>query len=567
MDSATLIIDQQEIDNNISNDYKKKNGIFFTYNINIIDNILSFINFNDVNIINKKVLDPSCGTGIFLIRYIEKVLDVHKLDYNSAISFIQGCIFFVDIETSMVSFTEKNIRLFIKKKFNNEYNGDINGIASDFTILHEEQNCLFKDFDKKYKLSHLLKNIDYVIGNPPYVSLYGRRDQKKSEQQRVYYLNNYSQFPSNIKNGKINLVMLFIEHSIKLLKDGGYLSFIIDVAFFETAYEYTRKFLLDNTRIIRIVTNISDFNVASGQIILTVQKSKCLENSTTVIDYKSNEYIYINQKKWNNLNDQYKFRFNISSINNNLIKKIDTCNYPSLKQLYPNKNLRTCTMLLNMEDKFISKENITIDNMKSYPYYQGSKSFSRKFDEPKFTKYFVYNKKLQDEINDILKEELTLKGIKNKKRIGLGEQLIYDNPKIYIRQSAKEIIATFDNSPSTANNSLYVFSLRDNSVKSVNYLKFLCGYFNSKLVTFYAQQTNIIRFSQGKQPQIKVSDFYKIPVIIDNSIISIIAILVDKIYKNIDKEQSINNIDNIIYKAFNINNEEITIIEKAISTF
>ena len=34
-----------------------------------------------------------------------------------------------------------------------------------------------------------------------------------------------------------------------------------------------------------------------------------------------------------------------------------------------------------------------------------------------------------------------LEGIKNKKRLGFGEEAIYQNPKVYIRQSAKELIA------------------------------------------------------------------------------------------------------------------------------
>jgi len=64
-----------------------------------------------------------------------------------------------------------------------------------------------------------------------------------------------------------------------------------------------------------------------------------------------------------------------------------------------------------------------------------------------------------------------LKGIKNKKRIGFGEKIIYDNPKVYIRQSAKELIASYDDKLSSANNSLYLFSLRDCSNESILFLK------------------------------------------------------------------------------------------------
>ena len=116
-------------------------------------------------------------------------------------------------------------------------------------------------------------------------------------------------------------------------------------------------------------------------------------------------------------------------------------------------------MLLNLENLFVFDKPEKNLNVKIYPYYQGSKSLKYKFSKLINYKYFHYNKNLQDKINNDLKEELTKKGVKNKKRLGLGETIIYDNPKVYIRQSAKEIIASYDEMPSAANNSLYVFYL------------------------------------------------------------------------------------------------------------
>lgn len=90
--------------------------------------------------------------------------------------------------------------------------------------------------------------------------------------------------------------MLFIEQSIDLLKDGGKLGFIIDLAFFETAYQYTRKYLLDNTKILSIEYNIKDFDVASGQLILKVQKEKIKNSTTQIIDAEKEIKIEVNQK-------------------------------------------------------------------------------------------------------------------------------------------------------------------------------------------------------------------------------------------------------------------------------
>jgi hypothetical protein len=467
----------------------------------------------------------------------------------------------------MIKITKDNIKKFFKQRFGVDYTGRFNSFVFDYTqrIKPKKDNNLF-NLELDVPLKQQLKKIDYIFGNPPYVTLYGRRDRKKDEAQRMYYLNSYSQFPDSLKNGKINYVMLFIEQSIDLLKDGGKLGFIIDLAFFETAYQYTRKYLLDNTRILSIEYNIKDFDVASGQLILKIQKQKVNNNITQIIDAEKDIKIEINQKEWYTPKDQFKFRFNISKEKALIINKIEKCSFPTLKQLYPKKNLRTCVMLLNMENRFVFKQPNKDIKVDIYPYYQGSKGLKEKFGTLNNGSYFHYDKKLQDFINGELKAELTAKGIKNKKRLGLGEKIIYNNPKVYIRQSAKEIIATFDEKPSSANNSLYVFSLRNSSNESITFLKFLTGLLNSELITFYAQEKNIIRFSKGKQPQIKISDLYTIPIPTDTTFQNKIALLVEEIYKTNNKNLQ-NIINENVFKIFNINDDETRIIKKSISDY
>ena len=170
-------------------------------------------------------------------------------------------------------------------------------------------------------------------------------------------------------------------------------------------------------------------------------------------------------------------------------------------------------------------------------------------------------------MNDELKEELEKQGIKNKKRLGLGETIIYDNPKIYIRQSAKEIIASYEELPSAANNSLYVFSLRNSNTESKIFLKYLCGLLNSELITFYGQQEKIIRYSKGKQPQIKTSDLYAIPIPTDKDIQDKISKIVDDIYLGNNIDENKNKIDEIIYSYFELNKDEICTIKEAIESF
>jgi len=543
---------------------RKDNGIFFTNELQIIDSILDIIEFNN-SIIDKKILEPACGNGVFLLRIIEKVYRLYP-NKEKIEKFIENNLYFVDIDPEMIKATKNNICDLYESLFSEKYLGNFNSFVYDFTEKVKDESILFIDVKNK-NLESLIENIDYVIGNPPYVTLYGRRDRKRNEQQRINYLSQYRQFPKTVKNGKINYVMLFLEHGLDFLRKNGKLSYIIDISFFETAYKYTREYLLKKTKILSLENNISNFDgVASGQLIVKLQKNNNNTNHNIILkDFLLKKSFKIRQLDWYNKNDEYKFRINFSNDAKDILNKINKNAPNTLKNQYPKKALRTCAMLLNMEDKFIE---LKINKNKYYQYYQGSKALYDKYCILFSDKFFRYDKTLQNRINNELKKELTEKGIKNKKRIGLGDFLVYDNPKVFIRQSAKEIIASYDENQSASNNSLYVFSLRKNDKAAKKYLKFLCGYLNSELVTFYAQKMEIIRYRKGKQPQIKISDLYSIPVPQDINLIEKISEFVNQIYLgDQDKKELIEKINQMIYQFYGISPEKISHVKKSISNF
>ncbi|MFA4852060.1 MAG: TaqI-like C-terminal specificity domain-containing protein [Bacteroidales bacterium] len=561
-----IVTSQTGFEQNIDKQHRKQNGIFLTNSLFTVENILSIVEINS-DIFTKRILEPSCGQGIFILKLISDVYQAFP-DEKLISGFITNNIFFVDIQKEMIGKTISNIKSLYKYLFGDEYKGSFNSISWDFTDKAPPSPSLF-DEHKETPFTALYSTFDYVIGNPPYVTLYGRRDKKQNEEQRVNYLKNYNQFPNSVKNGKINLVMLFLEHSLDLLKDNGKLSFIIDVSFFETAYEHTRKYLLEKTKIEELHINIKDFDVASGQVIIKVSKSLGVkDNDVRIQDHKTQNSYFIPQSSWLNKNDEYKFRYNGCSISKQIIDKIISKRDKTLLELFPNKNLRTCVMLLDMEDKFTFHDCTGKDEKLIYPYYQGSKALSEKHGVLSFKKTFFYNKPLQDSINDELKIQLEKQGVKNKKRLGLGETIIYDNPKIYIRQSAKEIIATVDLKRSSANNSLYVFSLRNNTLETVEFLYFLCGWLNADLITYYSQQMNIIRYSQGKQPQIKISDLGTIFIPVDKILQKQIADLCITIYESPSVKNEVSaKINALIYQYYELTASEIEHIKGSIIAY
>jgi hypothetical protein len=541
--------------------FKKKNGIFFTENDIIADKLLSNIDIKD-NFLKKKFLEPSVGEGHLIIKLF-KILKKNKVNYEDLILFIKENLYINDINKHFVEKTILNINNYLKENFDHKKE-----VIPNFSIIDFTKKINNKLNNNSYFKKHL-NSFDIILGNPPFVTLYGRRDKKINEDQRIELLNTFEQFPKNVKNGKINFLMLFIENGLDLLKDSGQLNYICDSTFFENSFKYTRKYILENFFINKININLKEFeNVYSSQIILNIYKKKCHDNHRTIIiDEKLSKTLAINQNIWINEKDDYKIRFyfdlNVLEILSKITKQVPN----TLYQSFPKKNLRTSSMLLTYENEFTISD-LKKKNNKYYNFYNGSKSLKEKYGELFYEKLFYYDKEKQNKINDELKILLIKKGIKNKKRIGLGEKIVHTHPKIYIRQSSKDLVATLDLEPSTANNSLYLFTLRSQNKNDLITLRYLCGLLNSNLYNFYCKAYGIIRTNIAKQPQMNISDLYKVPFPLCTKLTNDISELVENIYKNkSNKIFFIKEIDKLIFSHFKINKDEIKMINRFIDNF
>lgn len=575
-----------EINSLYSIDELKKTGQFHTNNIDIINLILNnIIDFKTDTVLYKKILEPSCGTGIFILTIIQRL---YNKGYSKEIltDFVNNNIVGFDISHEMIYFTKLNIKCLMSYLFRSSTivkNLKIKVFISDATykpllymkqldIFNTELNFVETEEALKIKLQCMSDNeckFDYIIGNPPYITLYGRRDMKKTEELRNYYIETYKFVPRSVKNGKFNMTMFFFEQSIDWLNEDGYISFIVDISLFESAYKHLRKYILENSKIKYLITDLSTFKgVGSGQVIISMQKNSNLDenkdNEVTVINYETSEKQKISQKKWY-LEDEYKF----SIIDNraiDILNKIENKSVPLLS-IFEGKALRTCTMMLDMENKFTFNEKIESQH-EVMPYYAGSKSLKTPFAILNFEKYFEYNKPLQDKINNELKEKLEKEGIKNKKRIGLGSLDVYKSPKIFIRQSAKQLIATLSFETAAANNSLYCLSEAKYDEVSVNKLKVTCAQLNSTILTFYALCKRIIRTSKGKQPQIKVGDLKQIRLTFDEATVKQLLEVTNEILSNtIEYSKGIEMINNILFDYYNISENEKKFILEHITKY
>ena len=192
------IYEQLLADPIISANRRKKEAVFYTPT-NLIQRMLTEVKSYQT-LENGKVLDPSCGSGTFLVLYVR-----NALDFNAAFEKIYG----IDKDPLAVSLT----------RFALLYEATVNkkmSYSKAQAILENNIICANSLFD----LPKQFDGFDLIIGNPPYGL---SRDQQISSSENEELKDRYS----CIRAGKLNKYMLFMYRSFELLKDNGVLSLVV----------------------------------------------------------------------------------------------------------------------------------------------------------------------------------------------------------------------------------------------------------------------------------------------------------------------------------------------------
>lgn len=403
----------------------------------------------------------------------------------------------------------------------------------------------------------LKKEYSLIIGNPPFVTMYGKRSRNMTEEKRAYF--NTFDFVQNKKgNNKFNISMFFIENGLKLLKPSGHLNFILDFTFLETAFTDIRKYIVENYYINSLITGLQAFEgVASGQLIIDIVNEKSSNNHVKLTDYITKETSMVNQLRWNSAENKYRYNAPLNKMQQTINSKM--VKFDCLEKYFPYKSLRTCCALTGKTEEFIVDPQEEKECM-TFPYIEGSKGLKGRFFRPTPYRHIKYDYELQLKLSNEFKAELETLGVKNKKRVTLGDKDAYLAPKIFIRQSASEVMATYCKEPYAANNSIYILTTKEDTEESIGMLKYICGLLNSDLITFYCRINKIIRADRGKTPQIKISDLKNIRIHVDNKYYHSVIEVVDKLLTNPKEKDLFQRLNLLVYKIYGINNNEIKFI-------
>lgn len=275
---------------------KKAGGVFYTPQYiadYIVDKTVGeLIKGKSPNQISKlKIVDPACGSGSFLLRAYQKLLDYHleyyvglqkppkevyyvgkdnvpRLTIREKKRILTNNIYGVDIDVNAVEVTKLSLLLKVLEDENKDvleqqqklyqekvlpnlsYNIKCGNSLIKTDIMNQENleyDVLLDvnpfNWEHEFPLVFANGGFDAVIGNPPYGYHEIHSDITKNYLKKKYVSS----------KGSFEHYFLFYELSLSLLKDGGLHGFIVPVTWISIPSALSlRKFILDNYSIVEL---------------------------------------------------------------------------------------------------------------------------------------------------------------------------------------------------------------------------------------------------------------------------------------------------------------------------
>ncbi|EIQ2316000.1 Eco57I restriction-modification methylase domain-containing protein [Campylobacter jejuni] len=501
---------------------------------------------------------------------------------------------------------DENLKFFVSANLT-LFDFDEKEAAKEFANLKKEYDNIFNlesnhPFEWRFEFPEILdddgnfKGFDLIIGNPPYIR------QEELKELKPHLAKNYK-----VYKGTSDIYTYFYELGFNVLKDNGVLSYITSNKYTRAGYgEALREFLLKNVKFLEYtdLNGIKVFDSATVDTsILCFEKSKSKDNKFKYLAL-SNEILktctydiglYKDFAEFSQ-NSLSKESFTFSDENTSALKaKIERIGTP-LKEWHGLNIYRG--ILTGYNEAFIittEKRNEILANCKDEAEKERTAKLIRKMLRGRDIKRYSYewaglwvigtfpSLKLDIEQYPALKQYLSQflprieqsgeKGCRKKtsnKWFETQDNIAYyeefEKEKIVYPNMNKEFIAFFDNEFFLLNQKCFILSHQSNNKKELLYLTALL---NSNVNFYYFKQIGAKLGASGYEMSKIFVEKLPIPKINSKNqkIADELINLADEILKakeqdkNANTQELENKINSIVYKFYNLTEEEIKIIE------
>ncbi|AKJ54138.1 restriction endonuclease [Campylobacter lari] len=500
---------------------------------------------------------------------------------------------------------DENFRVFFSKNMF-EFDFDESAAKKEFKKLKKLYESIFdlesaNPFEWRFEFSEVLdeggsfQGFDLIIGNPPYIR------QEDIKELKPNLAKNYK-----VYKGTSDIYTYFYELGFNVLKQNGVLSFITSNKYTRAGYgEALREFLLKNTTLLEYIdlNGIKVFDSATVDTsILSFEKAKTKDSSFKYLapntellkenDFNIESILNFNKIAQNSLSKE-SFTFNDESTNA-LKAKIEKHGTP-LKDWHGLNIYRG--ILTGLNEAFIittEKRDEILAKCKDEAEKERTAKLIRKMLRGRDIKRYSYEwaglwvinthngykSKSGEKVEAInideypsLKQHLKPYYKTLEKRTDKGKTPYNLRNCAYLEEFEKEKIGwqrvTQEPSFILENECVLLDSMAFMVGNSKNELKYLLGFLNSSLIFYYFKNIGHLYSDKGFLLSNQYVEKFPIPKInsknekLANELIS----LVDEILnlkeqdKKADTKTQEDKINSIVYKLYNLNEEEIKIIE------
>jgi len=452
------------------------------------------------------ICDPACGSGAFLNQALDFLIKEHRYIDDLKAKLLGGGLVFSDIETTIlenniygVDINEESIEiaklsLWLRTAQPKRKLNDLSSnIKCGNSLIDSKTAAGDKAFNWQQEFPHIFAKggFDVIIGNPPYVFA---RD-NMTQELKDYYSKNFVS-----AEYQVNTYLLFVEQTIKLIRDTANFGLIIPNAWLMVGSATgLRNFILQNCTINEIINlagySFEGVNVETIIILATKTKQKSENNSIKVLLSAGKEFRYSHSRKQIDFENNEGFEFKVFSNETSveLTKRLKT----------NSKNLDDLVLIkagLKAYEKNKGEPKQTVEDVKNRPY-----DYTYKFD--KNTHKYLEGK-------DVGRYFLNWSGqyLKYGKQLAASRTInLFDGDKIIIREITgkfpKSIIATYSDE-------FYLFNMSNISIIEREgfkiSLKYIVTILNSRLMAYYFVK-NTAKSVRKMFPKIILNDLRKFP--------------------------------------------------------
>ena len=449
-----------------------KNKLLINDQLKSLDNFLD-LNSNLKNKVSKtlldiSILDPACGSGVFLLSMINVIYNLLKKinpqlnDFNTKIQILNNLYGF-DINNHAIKLSILKLFAWVYKENNSDYSQIISVLKSNLKV----ENSLNAIKSPKFNI---------IIGNPPYGNILAKKEKEILKKENIFHNDIYCAF-----------LLKAIEWS------NGIIGFLVPKSFLlRQGYVKFRNGFLSKVNILKIFdigSNVFKNATNEVQIIFYEKRTNNSYRDLKIFDFPDKEIITY----WNQKVDQLKICFNLKCPLCLNSKKFyiytlnRKCPYCSSKTVDLNRiRIKPKEEIYQLINKIEKKGNLNYLNSIEFPKMvrgeesKGLVEVKKKLMNNTGGTCFFINAKLDFKYYHFKRNKsLNIEEINAKVLKGTNYEY-YLKSKLLIKHNniIPEAIFTEENACFTSS----IYSLLHNDIAE---LKYLCAVLNSSLIQFY----------------------------------------------------------------------------------